>query len=110
MNSAGSQRFVWALSLTGLLLLAAVVSVAAQQRQQPALVVQAGHSSPVNAVSFSRVPEMQFDKMKMAHASGRDLSFADDERGLSLARRSGQRPRVFYRREPESKPLLIARP
>jgi hypothetical protein len=58
----------------------------------------------------ARVPEMQFDKMKMADASGRDLSFADGERGLPLARRSGQRPRVFYRREPESTPLLVARP
>lgn len=58
----------------------------------------------------ARVPEMQFDKMKLADASGRDLSFADDERGLSLTRRSGQRPRVFYRREPESTPLLVARP
>jgi uncharacterized caspase-like protein len=58
----------------------------------------------------ARVPEMQFDKMKTADAGGRDLSFADGERGLPLARRSGQRPRVFYRREPESTPLLVARP
>ncbi len=58
----------------------------------------------------ARVPEMQFDKMKMADVSGRDLSFVEGERGLPLARRSGQRPRVFYRREPESTPLLIARP
>jgi WD40 repeat protein/uncharacterized caspase-like protein len=57
-----------------------------------------------------RVPEMQLDKMRQARDAGRDLSFAEDERGLTIVRRAGQRPRVFYRREPESRPLVIARP
>jgi WD40 repeat protein len=56
-----------------------------------------------------RVPEMQIDKLKQARDAGLDLSFADDERGLTLARRGGQRPRVFYRREPETQPLIIAK-
>ncbi len=58
----------------------------------------------------SRVPLMQLDKMKEAGARGADLSFEEGERGLNLARRSGQRPRVFYRRELEARPLVIATP
>jgi WD40 repeat protein len=57
-----------------------------------------------------RVPLMQLDKMKEAGARGADLSFAEGERGLNLERRSGQRPRVFYRRELEAQPLVIALP
>jgi len=58
----------------------------------------------------SRVPLMQLDKMKEAGARGADLSFAEGERGLNVERRSGQRPRVFYRRELEAQPLVIALP
>jgi WD40 repeat protein len=56
----------------------------------------------------SRVPEMQIDKMK----ASRGLFFIEEERGLNLTleKRSGQRPRVFYRRELEAKPLVVARP
>jgi WD40 repeat protein len=57
-----------------------------------------------------RVPEMQLDKMKEAGARGGDLSFAEGERGLNMERRNGQRPRVFYRRELEAQPLVIALP
>ena len=57
-----------------------------------------------------RVPEMQLDKMKQARAAGRDLSFADAKRSLDLPQRSGQRPRVFYRRELETQPLVVAEP
>lgn len=57
-----------------------------------------------------RVPEMQVAEMKRAFTRGTELSFADDERGLSIRRRSGQRPRVFYRRELEAQPLVVARP
>ncbi|HEV7902879.1 MAG TPA: caspase family protein [Pyrinomonadaceae bacterium] len=57
-----------------------------------------------------RVPLMQLDKMKEAGERGGDLSFAEGERGLNLERRSGQRPRVFYRRELEAQPLVIALP
>ncbi len=56
----------------------------------------------------SRVPQVQLDQMKQAGARGLELSFAEQERGLSMERRSGQRPRVFYRRELEANPLLIA--
>ena len=57
-----------------------------------------------------RVPQMQLDKMKAARGLGLDLSFKEDERGLDVVRRSGQRPRVFYRRELEAQPLVIAKP
>jgi WD40 repeat protein len=57
-----------------------------------------------------RVPEMQITEMKRALARGIKLSFADEERALNIANRSGQRPRVFYRRELESQPLVVARP
>jgi hypothetical protein len=57
-----------------------------------------------------RVPLMQLDKMKEAGARGADLSFAEGERGIKLERRSGQHPRVFYRRELEAQPLVIALP
>ncbi len=58
----------------------------------------------------TRVPQMQLDKMKAARGLGLGLSFNEDERGLDVARRSGQRPRVFYRRELEAQPLVIAKP
>jgi hypothetical protein len=57
----------------------------------------------------SRVPQMQLDKMKAARGLGLDLSFKDEERGLDSMQRSGQRPRVFYRRELEARPLIIAK-
>ena len=57
-----------------------------------------------------RVPEMQIKEMKRALARGIKLSFADEERALSISNRSGQRPRVFYRRELDSQPLVVARP
>ena len=57
-----------------------------------------------------RVPEMQLDKMQKARDAGGDLSFAEHERPLDLPKRSGQTPRVFYRREPEAQPLVVARP
>ena len=53
---------------------------------------------------------MQIAEMKRALARGIKLSFADEERALNISNRSGQRPRVFYRRELESQPLVVARP
>src|SRR5688500_16558445 len=55
-----------------------------------------------------RVPEMQIDKMKAA----RDLFVVEEERGLNIRqeKRSGQRPRVFYRRELDAQPLIMAKP
>ncbi len=57
-----------------------------------------------------RVPQMQVAKMKAARGLGLNLSFKEEERGLEVERRSGQQPRVFYRRELEVNPLLIATP
>jgi WD40 repeat protein/uncharacterized caspase-like protein len=56
----------------------------------------------------ARVPLMQVDKMKAAQVAGRNLSFAEDERGLDAPRRSGQRPRVFYRHDFSAPPLVVA--
>jgi uncharacterized caspase-like protein len=58
----------------------------------------------------ARVPVMQLDKMKAARGRGMNLSFSEEERGLEVEQRLGQRPRVFYRREPEAQPLVVARP
>jgi hypothetical protein len=57
----------------------------------------------------SRVPQMQVDKMKAARGLGLDLSFKEEERGLDQLKRSGQQPRVFYRRELEAQPLIVAK-
>ncbi|HEX6622576.1 MAG TPA: caspase family protein, partial [Pyrinomonadaceae bacterium] len=56
-----------------------------------------------------RVPEIQLEEMSRAATSGRDLSFAEEERGITLARRQGQRPRLYYRRELEARPLVVAK-
>jgi WD40 repeat protein len=58
----------------------------------------------------ARVPEMQIDKMRKAREAGVNLSFAEYERPLDLPKRSGQVPRVFYRRELEAQSLVIAVP
>ncbi len=57
-----------------------------------------------------RVPQMQAEKMKAARGLGLNLSFKDKERGLDGEQRSGQQPRVFYRRELEAQPTVIAKP
>jgi len=54
-----------------------------------------------------RVPQMQEKGM----LSSRLLLFVDGEEGIKdPAKRSIQRPRVFYRRELEARPLVVARP
>ena len=61
--------------------------------------------------SSLRVPQMQQTLMLEARKVGRNLSFVDGEGGLSkLEDRSLQRPRVFYRREAETTPFVVARP
>ncbi len=57
----------------------------------------------------NRVPEMQVDKMKQARGLGVDLAFKEEDRGLDVERRVGQRPRVFYRRELEAQPFVVAK-
>jgi uncharacterized caspase-like protein len=57
-----------------------------------------------------RVPEMQQQKLDEERKQGRQLDrikFAEADSGNE---RSIQRPRVFYRREAESSPLIVAKP
>jgi WD40 repeat protein/uncharacterized caspase-like protein len=58
-----------------------------------------------------RVPQMQEEKMKQARGLGVDIAFTEGEQKIADPdKRSVQRPRVFYRREMETMPLVIARP
>jgi WD40 repeat protein len=58
-----------------------------------------------------RVPQMQEEKMKESRGFGLDLSFVEGEEKIpDPAQRSIQRPRIFYRREMETQPFVIARP
>ncbi len=58
-----------------------------------------------------RVPQMQMAKMQEARALKHAVAFVDGEEKLDdVAKRSLQRPRVFYRREPESQPMIVAKP
>ncbi|MGI9167073.1 MAG: caspase family protein [Pyrinomonadaceae bacterium] len=70
----------------------------------------------------TRVPNMQIEKMEKARSLGISLSFAEgekpvegekhtegDKRVLFLERRVTQTPRVFYRRESEVRPLIVAK-
>lgn len=58
----------------------------------------------------TRVPNMQLEKMKQARGLGLNLSFlAGEERVPELERRLPQTPRVFYRRESEGQPLIVAK-
>ncbi len=58
-----------------------------------------------------RVPQMQQTAMLEARKVGRDLAFVEGEAKIQdVDKRSLQRPRVFYRREPEAVPLIVAKP
>jgi WD40 repeat protein len=58
----------------------------------------------------TRVPNMQLEKMKLARDLGLNLSFVEGEkRAPDLERRVTQTPRVFYRRESERWPLIVAK-
>ena len=58
----------------------------------------------------TRVPNMQIEKMKQARGVGIALSFLEgNERVPDVQRRVTQTPRVFYRRESEARPLIVAR-
>jgi WD40 repeat protein len=58
-----------------------------------------------------RVPEMQMEKIEEQRKLGRELGllikFVETDSGKD---RNVQRPRVFYRREAESTPLVVAKP
>jgi WD40 repeat protein len=56
-----------------------------------------------------RVPQMQLEKMRQARGMGLDVAFVEgDERKLKIEDRDVQRPRVFYRREIEAQPFIVA--
>ncbi len=58
-----------------------------------------------------RVPQMQEEKMKQARGFGKEVSFVEGEQTIAdPEKRSVQRPRVFYRRELEANPLIVAKP
>ncbi len=58
-----------------------------------------------------RVPQMQEQGMQDARKLGRNLAIVEGEEKIDdPAQRSLQRPRVFYRREPEAQPLVVAKP
>jgi WD40 repeat protein len=58
-----------------------------------------------------RVPQMQEQKMDEGRGRGLAISFAEGETNLTDSQKRGvQRPRVFYRRELEANPLVIAKP
>ncbi|MEK6282990.1 MAG: caspase family protein [Acidobacteriota bacterium] len=58
-----------------------------------------------------RVPQMQEEKMKQTRGVGLAIAFMEGEQNIAdPEKRSVQRPRVFYRRELEGTPLVIAKP
>jgi WD40 repeat protein/uncharacterized caspase-like protein len=58
-----------------------------------------------------RVPQMQEEKMKQSRGLGLNIAFTEGEQKIAdPERRSVQRPRVFYRREMEINPLVVAKP
>ena len=58
-----------------------------------------------------RVPRMQEAKLRETRGLKLGIAFVEGEEKLAdVDKRSVQRPRVFYRREPEAQPLIVARP
>lgn len=58
-----------------------------------------------------RVPNMQEAKMKQGRGLKHAVAFVEGEEKIEdVDKRSVQRPRVFYRREPESQPMVVAVP
>ena len=58
-----------------------------------------------------RVPQMQQEKMTAGRGVGLGIAFTEGEASVAdPQKRSVQRPRVFYRRELEATPLVIAKP
>ena len=58
-----------------------------------------------------RVPRMQETKMRASRDLKHNIAFVEGEEKVDeVDKRSLQRPRVFYRREMETKPLILARP
>jgi WD40 repeat protein len=58
-----------------------------------------------------RVPRMQEAQMKAARDLKHNIAFVEgEEKVAEVDKRSLQRPRVFYRREMEARPMIVARP
>jgi WD40 repeat protein/uncharacterized caspase-like protein len=58
-----------------------------------------------------RVPQMQEEKMKQSRGIGLGIAFTEGEQKIAdPEKRTVQRPRVFYRREMEANPLVVAKP
>ncbi len=58
-----------------------------------------------------RVPKMQEEKMAQGRGLGIQIAFTEGEANVAdPQQRTVQRPRVFYRRELEANPLIIAKP
>jgi uncharacterized caspase-like protein len=58
-----------------------------------------------------RVPRMQEAKMRESRGVGLGVAFVEGEQVVTeVDKRNVQRPRVFYRREQETEPLVVARP
>ena len=59
----------------------------------------------------ARVPQVQLEKMRQARALNREVAFVDgDEKIGDVDKRNLQHPRVFYRREAEAQPMVVAKP
>ena len=57
-----------------------------------------------------RVPQMQETKMRATRGVGLEIAFVEgEEKVADVDKRTLQRPRVFYRREQEAQPLIIAK-
>lgn len=55
------------------------------------------------------VPQMQLQAMEEANRRGEDLAIVEGEQKIkNLQQRTLQHPRVFYRREPETQPFILA--
>ncbi|MFY9610031.1 MAG: hypothetical protein WAU45_15610 [Blastocatellia bacterium] len=58
-----------------------------------------------------RVPRMQEAKMREGRGLKHQVAFVEGEEKVGeVGKRNVQRPRVFYRREPESQPMVVAKP
>ena len=58
-----------------------------------------------------RVPQIQETKMKESRGLGLNIAFTEGEQKIAdPEKRSVQRPRVFYRREMEASPWVVAKP
>jgi WD40 repeat protein len=57
------------------------------------------------------VPQLELQLMQAARTRGMDVAIVEGEQKIEeLEKRSLQRPRVFYRREPEATPFVVAKP